>query len=370
MAGAITLTVNKAGIGMQCARPVYTKEGVKLIENGTILTTEVLESLSKNKIPFVTVMQGKGGAPELANNKINTSSLTIEENGKKILKMDSHQAKESLSILSQRLENFFDNVKTDNKLDLANIKKEIDNTLDKVFENKEAYTHLSMLKMKNHNLYVHSVDVAILSSLIAKEFGFSDNDVKDVAICGLLHDVGKILMPNNLFDKGTLTDAELITYSKHPFFGYEILKKENFEERFCNSVFEHHENFDGMGFPMKKYGVDSDIYSRIINLCNVFSNLTRHSTPYKAAQQIITGTRKKFDPDIVQIFQKVIGIYPNNTCVKLSDGSLARIIQQNTILPLRPVVSLLKDADGIVPAEIITINLVERRDLVITKILD
>ncbi len=81
-------------------------------------------------------------------------------------------------------------------------------------------------------------------------------------------------------------------------------------------------------------------------------------------------SKKQFDPDIVQIFQKVIGIYPNNTHVKLSDNSIVRIIKQNDILPLRPVVSIVTYPDGTRAKTVEMINLMERRDLVITKVIE
>ncbi len=381
MAKIISLTLLEITVGMKCAVAVYTTAGVKLVERETVFSNELLEVMRKNKISIVTVEAGSNGKPSMNEPDGSTvfdntpmvkdvSETLMKENGKTILKIDSRKAQESHSILTERMQNFFDNVKTSNSIDMANIQEEVDNTLDSVFENQEAYLRLSMLKMKDHNLYVHSVDVCILASLIAQEYGFQKNDIHDIAICALLHDIGKMLLPTNLLHIKQLSGGELDMYKKHPFFGYQVLKKENFDERLANVIFEHHENFDGTGFPMGKYGVDSDIYSRIINISNAFTSLTKINTSYKAAQIITTQEKQKFDPDILQIFQKIIGIYPNDTYIKLSDGSMARVIEQNKSLPLRPIIALVRTSDGRDITEPTVINLFERHDLIIREILE
>ncbi len=377
----VSLTLPEVVVGMQCGVAVYTSGGVKLVDRETVFTSDLIRLMQRNKISIVTVIANDSGKPNIAvpDQNIATHESTIKkeipnnimhENGKLILKIDSNKAKESHSVLTERIKNFFDNVKTSSSIDLTNIQQEVDSTLDSLFENQEAYLRLSMLKMKDQNLYIHSVDVCILASLIAQEYGFQKNDINEIAICALLHDIGKMLLPADLLNARKLVDGDLEMYKKHPFFGYEVLKKENFDERLANVIFEHHENFDGTGFPMKKYGVDSDIYSRIINISNAFNNLTKINTSYKAAQIITTEEKKKFDPDILQIFQKIIGIYPNDTYIKLSDGSMARVIEQNKSLPLRPIVALIRTSDGRDIDEPTVINLFERHDLIIKEILE
>lgn len=385
MSKIVSLNLDEVTVGMRCAVAVYTSAGVKLVERETIFTNDLIKIMQRNRISIITVEASSNGKPTIGEPDPNTevpqaalvkdtSENMMKENGKLILKIDSQKAQESHNILSERIQNFFDNVKTNNTFNIDNIKQDVDSTLDSLFENQEAYLRLSMLKMKDHNLYIHSVDVCILASLIAQEYGFQKNDIQDIATCAILHDTGKMLLPDNILstDPKKLSGADLEMHKKHPFFGYQVLKKENFDERLANVIFEHHENFDGSGFPMGKYGIDSDIYSRIINISNAFINLSKTYTAYKAAQIITTQEKKKFDPDILQIFQKIIGIYPNDTYIKLSDGSMARVIEQNKALPLRPVISLVRTSEGVDvdKDEPIIINLFERHDLIIREIIE
>ncbi len=381
----VSLNLDEVIVGMRCAVAVYTSAGVKLVERETVFTNDLIRVMQKNKISIVTVEAGNNGKPTMNVASVDASAPSVaivkdtsenimKENGKIILKIDSNKALETHNLLSERIQNFFDNVKTSNTINMDSIQQEVDSTLDNLFENQEAYLRLSMLKMKDHNLYIHSVDVCILASLIAQEYGFQKKDIQEIATCALLHDTGKMLLPDSLLniDPKKLTGSELEMHKKHPFFGYQVLKRENFDERLANVIFEHHENYDGSGFPMGKYGVDSDIYSRIINISNSFNNLTKIYTSYKAAQIITTQEKKKFDPDILQIFQKIIGIYPNDTYIKLSDGSMARVIEQNKALPLRPIISLIRTSEGVDvdPDEPVVINLFERHDLIIREIIE
>ena len=127
--------------------------------------------------------------------------------------------------------------------------------------------------------------------------------------------------------------------------------------------------------PFQKDNKDISTYSKIVSVCNTFNNLITKGergipcTPDKAVKIIISLAKKEFDSDVVKAFQKAIGFYPNNTRVKLSNGSIARVIEQNPTLPLRPVLSIVKHLDGSVSDGLEVVDLSTSNDLFIKEIL-
>ncbi len=221
----------------------------------------------------------------------------------------------------------------------------------------------------------HAVDVATLSAITAGELNLTKVDMSNIMLGALVHDIGKVLIQESLLTKINLTKEEEAILKKHPTQGYKLVKRDNLDDNIADIVLEHHEKYDGTGYPFQKDNKDISLYSKIVSICNTFNNLItkgEHGVPFspdKAVKVIISLAKKDFDSDVVKAFQKAVGFYPNNTRVKLSNGSIGRVIEQNPNLPLRPVLSIVKHLDGTVSGGLEVIDLSASSDLFIKEIM-
>jgi putative nucleotidyltransferase with HDIG domain len=292
------------------------------------------------------------------------------------LPIDSPKARETHRLAIDRTRVFFDEVKNGKSLAPETIAATVDSLVAEVIVNQQAFSNLSILKMKDEYTYVHSVDVAILSALIGMAMNLPKNDLFTLAMAGLLHDVGKMLVPADILGKpSALTDDEMAQMKKHSFLGYKLLKRENIDERIANCVLEHHEWVNGKGYPFGKTGINLDDFSKVIAVCDVYTAITsdrpykKAMEPFKAVKVVVAEAGTHLDAETAKLFQRVVGIYPNGTIVRLSNGSICRVVGQNINTPLRPQLQVLRDVTGKDAAATVTIDLASQKTLFLQDII-
>lgn len=366
--------------GMKIASNIYNSDEKRIIDIGTVVTKDIIETLKRNSITTVSVMELLDLKKE---NTVNTEGTAkkpvirgiLEENGKKILKIDSEEVVKAKQNTIEKTKSLYETAKSGGSIDFDSMKKEVNKMLTSILDNKEAHSYLSMLKRKDETMYKHAVDVATLSAITAEELNLTKVDVANIMLGALVHDIGKVLIQESLLTKINLTKEEEAIIKKHPTQGYKLVKRDNLDDNIADIVLEHHEKYDGSGYPFQKDNKDISTYSKIVSVCNTFNNLITKGergipcTPDKAVKIIISLAKKEFDSDVVKAFQKAIGFYPNNTRVKLSNGSIARVIEQNPTLPLRPVLSIVKHLNGSVSDGLEVVDLSTSNDLFIKEIL-
>ena len=376
----ITIPLSEVREGMRVASNVYNSDDKRIINIGDVITKDIIEILKRNSITTISVMELLDLKKE---NTVNTSGNSekavirgvVEENGKKILKIDSQEVAKSKEEVIEKTKSLYESVRNGATIDFDSMKKEVNNMLSSVLDNKDAHSYLSMLKRKDETMYKHAVDVATLSAITAGELNLTKVDMANIMLGALVHDIGKVLIQENILTKENLTKEEEAILKKHPTQGYKLVKRDNLDDNIADIVLEHHEKYDGSGYPFQKENKDISLYSKIVSVCNTFNNLITKGehgipfTPDKAVKIIISLAKKDFDTDVVKAFQKAVGFYPNNTRVKLSDGSIARVIEQNPMLPLRPVLSIVKHLDGTVSDGIEVVDLSTTNDLFIREIM-
>ena len=376
----IIIPLNEVKEGMKVASNIYNSDDKRIVDIGTVITKDIIETLKRNSITTVSVMELLDLKKE---NTVNTAGDgkkavvrgLIEENGKKILKIDSEEVAKKKEMTIEKTKSLYEAAKNGGGIDFDSMKKEVNNMLSSIVENKEAHSYLSMLKRKDETMYKHAVDVATLAAITAGELNLTKVDMANIMLGALVHDIGKVLIQESLLTKVNLTKDEEAILKKHPTQGYKLVKRDNLDDNIADIVLEHHEKYDGSGYPFQKDNKDISLYSKIVAVCNTFNNLItkgEHGVPYtpdKAVKVIISLAKKDFDSDVVKAFQKAIGFYPNNTRVKLSNGSIARVIEQNPNLPLRPVLSIVKHLDGTVSDGMEIVDLSTSSDLFIKEIM-
>ena len=218
------------------------------------------------------------------------------------------------------------------------------------------------------SVYVHSLNVAIIAHGIGKWLKMPKQDMDVLTLAGLLHDIGKMQIPEEVLNKtGQLTDEEFNLIRQHPQMGNKILKKvPGLDARIIYATLQHHERFDGSGYPRNLDGDEIDDTAAIIAIADVYDAMTaaRSYRAAKCAFQVIEAFEddglQKYNPKFILTFLDRIASSYQNSRVLLSDGSRCRIIYINHNKLSRPMVQF---DDGSV------IDLTTRTDLHITSIL-
>ncbi len=220
------------------------------------------------------------------------------------------------------------------------------------------------LKSYDEYTYIHSLNVAALSLFIGDAINLSRDKLYDLWLSGILHDVGKMFVSKKILNKcSKLTRDEYSIMRKHPVFGYDYLRITcNLSDNIYNGILEHHEKFDGKGYPQNKSGNDISLYGRIICIADVYDALISDRPyrekllPSEAIEYIMGSSGSQFDPRLVQTFIKKIAPYPIGTCVILSDESIGIIIKNNSNFILRPLVRIIKKGNKYISDYIIDLS--------------
>lgn len=232
-------------------------------------------------------------------------------------------------------------------LKLARVDELVSQMSDSVLRHPSALISLARLKTSNDYTYMHSVAVSALMIALAHELKLSQELVIEAGIGGMLHDIGKIAIPDAILDKpGKLTDEEFDVIRKHPNAAISILTdNEHVSDLVLDICLHHHEKYDGSGYPHRLANEQISLFSRMGAVCDVYDALTS-TRPYKAgwdpAEAIhqMAKWQGHFDNEIFHAFIRTIGIYPVGALVRLESGLLGVVIEQHETSLLTPQIKV------------------------------
>ena len=229
-------------------------------------------------------------------------------------------------------------------------------------------------KIGKEDVYFHSLNVSILSMMLAKELKAPAPVVQMVGMAALFHDIGELEIPDRIIKtQEALNKSELALWHQHCEYGVNIGKKMGLSAEVLQVILQHHEKVDGSGFPQGVKAAQMSLLSRIVSLVNAYdelcnpNNLAKALTPHEALSTMFAQQRNQYDQLAMSTFVRCMGVYPPGTIVVLNNGTTGMVVSQNTTKPLRPVVLI---HDPTVPREeAILVDLEVEPDVAITKTL-
>lgn len=260
----------------------------------------------------------------------------------------------------------FGDVRMGKALDVQGAVVLVEDIQSSIERNPSALLSLARLKNANEYTYLHSVAVCMLMIALAKQLKLSESQARQAGVAGLLHDIGKMAIPNQVLDKpDKLTDEEFNVIKQHPQRGWEILKASyQVDDVALDVCLHHHERVDGRGYPEKISGDDLSLFARMGAVCDVYDAISSDRCYKKAwgpAESIskMTAWREgHFDEVIFHAFVKTIGIYPSGTLLRLKSGRLGVVLEQSKKSLVTPIIKVFFSirANMYIPVEIVDLS--------------
>ena len=328
--------------GMKIDQAVVDKSGRNLVQRGSILDNYVIDSLLKMGVMMVYIQSGEETAGDIEKSISPQARKQIErlhtDDRSKVELSDSVKTR-----VAEGIQFIYSN--TESK-ELADTTNNIASNLMNAINSTDAIAvDISALKTSDEYTFKHSVDVATMSMVLAKQQGLSQKQIYEIGVAGLLHDIGKTKISLDILNKpARLTDEEFAVMKQHPVFGYRMIKdRDEFSNEICMAVLQHHEKMISKGYPV---GFPSDKitqYARILTIADIYDALVTER-PYKSAfsqreaVEMIMSMTGELDLTAMKSFLESMILYPVDSIVELSNGEKAKVVKNNPHYILRPTV--------------------------------
>ncbi|MEE3393625.1 MAG: HD-GYP domain-containing protein [Lachnospiraceae bacterium] len=336
-----------AAPGMVLAAGAYTDDNKLIVPADTVLNEEIIGKIKEYRIKSIKI---KKDGEEKVNNVPQTGAAEPIVNGPTYF--ERIQKTEEFKTFRESLVNSVDDFKK-NINDIvsrqdASIVDEVLKTTSGIIETSGNSLHLldMMQCMRSFDdlTYMHMVNVGLVSNIIGKWLKLSDEDLRLITAAGLLHDVGKLKIPNEIITKpDKLTDEEYKIIKSHPELGFEMLKDKPIDTRIKLAAYQHHERYDGSGYPLGLKGNQIDFFSCIVAVADVYDAMTSDRVyrkgicPFEVIGKFEHDS-SLYNPQVLYTFtRRTVEAYVN-TEVLLSNGEHARIVMINPNTASRPIV--------------------------------
>lgn len=318
---------------MTLARTIYDSDGRTLLQAGVSLKEEYIELLQGYNVQWIYIHDDRFGEiediPEIISEE--TRIQTIRE------------VKANYRHLEQN-----------RKMNTRSLKFSIERLLDEIMSNISVLVGLQEITVLDDHIFQHSVSVCILSMMTGITMGYDDRKLVELGIGALLHDVGKSRLSEDILRfESQLNDEDYQEWKKHPEYGFGIIKAyDDFSLLSAHVAYQHHERWDGKGFPRGLAAQKIHEYARIVAVANMYDEILSdrpNRPPYEVHQAINLIKRMSgsyFEPRIVAAMMSHIASYPVGTIVRLNTGELGMITAVHPDRPTRPVVRIAYDRNN------------------------
>ncbi len=300
---------------------------------------------------FIDTDKGRDAAPVAATSQAKTARTGSHPQPRVPATQEFEQSRKVYSQACGVIKNLMHDVRLGKQVQRGDLEPMTNALVEAAFRNHYAFTGISRLKTKDEYTFMHSVSVAGLLVAYGNDLGMSEDELHQLAMGGLLHDIGKSLIPDEILNKpGKLTVEEFEVMKRHVEFGGDILDGIQWVSPIGFEVaMLHHEKIDGSGYPKGLKNDEISTVGKMASIVDVYDALTSERV-YKTAWQPTTTLKsmmewspKNLSRGLVEQFVRCLGIYPVGSTVKLQSGLIGVIIDQNEDL-LRPQVRIVYDS--------------------------
>lgn len=262
------------------------------------------------------------------------------------------RAKKTLEKTHKHVEQILNDVNNGEAFSLEESRNAVRQCVKSIARNANAMLWLSMIKNEDKYTSEHCMRVGILAIAFGSFLGMDEEEQELLGLCGMLHDVGKIKVPAEILNKpGRLTDAEYSIMKEHVSHGQNVLSEiPGIDPVIIKTALAHHERADGLGYPNNQNALTLHKYIRMIAIVDVYDAITsdrcyQEGRPaFEALRIIFNESEKHFDKELVEVFIKMIGIYPPGTIVEMANGEIGIVISSNPNSRLKPKVELVMNS--------------------------
>ena len=315
-------------IGKRVQRHIFSNRGVLLLSAHSVITREHIELLLRHGIQL--------------------SKQDIEGYEEPSTEQKKDHVEEEIHHSVQRITEYFDSIRLTKKVPLADIRENIIPALYETSRSATLYQLFMAMQARDDYTYRHNLAVSMFSNLLGGWLGMDKQELAQLTTAALLHDVGKMLVPDYILNHpGKLTPEQFDEVKKHTVYGYEILKATTgVTHRQAMVALQHHERLDGSGYPYGLTASKIDLFSRIVSVVDVFHAMTskrvyRDASPfYEVLLQISKDAYGPLDPRITNLFIRKIMATLTGQQVMLTDGRTGVIVMVPEHDPTRPLVQV------------------------------
>lgn len=334
------------------AKDVMADNYTVFLYKNTILNKNYIEKLKNLNIPYVYIQD------DISEEEIVVLKKEIEEKSrskvKEVILKHSYNNGNELKVLSDTADNIISNI----------------------LEEEEVIENIYDIKERSADVYMHSISICVLATLVALKLGLDKERVHDIGVGCLLHDLGLRYMMIEYEDQDveTLSDKEMIEYKKHPVYGYTALKNENWLSKKSKEIILcHHEKIDGSGYPL--HATEISVDTKIVSVCDTFDEMIcgigrKRMKIYEAVEYLKSFKNILFDGKIVDALLDFTAVYPSGSVIVTNNGDIAVVIKQNKGFPERPIIQITRDKFGNPIEQENIIDLIKVNNIFIDSVLE
>ena len=370
--------------GMRFDKPVYIDKNNMLVSANISIKTDDIKKLMRWGISEVET----SGSLLSTDNELQAaavkSSGQSSEDARKILEEYNVLLTKRRALIEIHKEacdaitNVYNSIKAEEIFTTDQIEVSLSKIIDLMKENKNIFLFLYGLDEGKNYLVVHSVNVTFYSLLIGMALKYTPVKLRELGLGTMLIDAGMVKMPAYIIHKqSNLTDHEFNQIKTHPLLGYRALRQlGKVPEKSANICLQHHEQYDGKGYPRGLKGTQIDEYARIASISYSYEaqiasrSYRKRLFFYHAMKNLLSSGINRFDPVILRVFLSRMSVYPIGSIVELNDNSVGIVVGSVPQKPLRPLVKLIFDSEKNPIEETLIINLLEESSLYITRAMD
>lgn len=336
------------------AKTVMTNDYQVLLSEGVVLKKEYIQKLMELGIEEVYIQSGMKPDKEVIAVFTEDTGKILKEKVKTIL--EKHLYKKNNALMELR--------------DTA------DKIISNILEEEEAIEQVFEIKERSADIYEHSINVCTLSIIVGIKLKLKMQQIHDIGIGSLLHDIGLRYLTVKYDNKNIneLNVGDKAEYKKHPVYGYTALQEEKWiSEKSKNIILFHHERLNGSGYPLKITSLP--IECSVVAICDAFDEMIcgigyARMKVYEAIEYLKFAKGVLFDERVIETFFKIVAVYPIDSVVITNDRRTAKVVKQNNQFPDRPVLRIIKDSKGNTVEEEEVVDLVKANNIFIDKVIN